>query len=172
MSGLPKDGKLNCDSFLSELEGLTTKAPRGATAEALLSDLPAAAREHAMRCAECKGALRDLADTRRAFEEVQEGLPEAGPWFTRRVMQAIEAQEEEIEEKQNGFWISVRRLAPRMVAFATLLLMLGGTWAFEVQRAARTHGLEIRPAEGIFESAPSASVNDDVIASTYEEQLP
>ena len=91
------------------------------------------------------------------WQEMKESLPEAGPWFTTRVMQAIAAQEEEIEERQNGFWTSVRRLAPRLVAFATLLLMLGGTWAFQERRAARANGPQMGPAEGIFEAVPSCA---------------
>jgi hypothetical protein len=172
MKELPKDEKLNCEWFLNELEGLSPDRPRGATAEALRTRLPEEARVHAARCAECGQALENFAVTRWALEEMEEGFPEAGPWFTRRVMQAIGAREEEFEEKQSGFWSNVRRLAPRLVAFATLLLMLGGTWAFEEHRAARSRGPELRPAEGIFESLPSTPVNDDVIASAYEERLP
>ncbi|MGB9433409.1 MAG: hypothetical protein WBQ89_14290 [Candidatus Acidiferrum sp.] len=172
MKELPKDEQVNCEWFLNELEGFPPDESRGATTEVLRTRLPEEARVHAARCAECGRALEDLAVTRRALEGMEEGFPEAGPWFTRRVMQAIGAREEEIDEKQNGFWSNVRRLAPRLVAFATLLLMLGGTWAFEEHRAARSRGPEMRPSEGIFESLPSTPVNDDVIASAYEERLP
>ena len=74
-----------------------------------------------------------------------------------------------MEERQNGFWNGVRRLAPRLVAFATLLLMLGGTWAFQVQRASQARGAVLKPAEGIFESQPSTPANDDVVAIVQEE---
>jgi hypothetical protein len=169
MNELPKGAKVNCEWFLSELEGLPTG---DATAEVLLRRLPEEARSHAADCAECAAAVRDFAETRVALEGMEESFPEPGPWFMRRVMQAIAAQEAEIEEKQNGFWSSVRRLAPRLVAFAMLVLMLGGTWAFELQRAARTNKPELRPAEGIFEATPSVQANDDVIASASEEKLP
>jgi hypothetical protein len=173
MKVLPKDAEVNCEWFLNELEGLPTNGPKGATAEVLLSRLPEEAREHALRCAECGAATQEFAETRRALENMAETLPKAGPWFTQRVMQAIAAQEEEIEETVSGFWSNVRRLAPRLVAFATLLLMLGGTWAFQERRASRTRGPEMRPAEGIFETAPSTPVTDDVIASVHhEEQVP
>lgn len=87
-------------------------------------------------------------------------------------MNSIAAQEYETEERQEGFWIGVRRLAPRFVALATLLFMLGGTWAFQERRAANSRALEMGPVEGIFESAPSAPANDDIIAiaSTSQEQ--
>jgi hypothetical protein len=153
---------MNCELFLSELEGL----PSGAAESAMLAQLPLSAREHAAVCASCEAAVRDFVETRRALGGMQESLPEAGPWFTRRVMREIAAQEQALEETQDGFWASVRRLAPRMVAFASLLLMLGGTWAFEERRAAQAHGPEVRPVEGIFETTPSVPANDDVIEST------
>ncbi len=165
-------GRVNCELFLNELEALPTDALRGATAAEWRSALPQETQGHAAQCAECEAALQDFAVTRLALARMQESLPEAGPWFTRRVMNAIDAQEIEMEETQNGFWTSVRRLAPRLVAFASLLLMLGGTWMFTERRAARAPGQELAPPEGIFEALPSTPVNDDVIATyyDYEEQ--
>jgi hypothetical protein len=104
------------------------------------------------------------------LRRMQSTLDKPGPWFTRRVMNAIAAQEAELEETQNGFWTSIRRLAPRIVAFATLLLMLGGTWMFTQRRTAQTHGEELLPAEGLFELTPVPPANDDVIATYYEVQ--
>jgi hypothetical protein len=170
MKELPKDDQLVCEWMTGELEGLPSGDGAGQTVEVLLARLPEAAREHAANCAECESAVRDFVDTRLALAQMKESLPEAGPWFTTRVMQAIAAQEEAIEERQNGFWTGVRRLAPRIVAFATLLLMLGGTWAFQERRAARANGPELRPAEGIFEAVPATPANDDIIASATEEK--
>ena len=123
-------------------------------------------RSHAAECAECRHAVEDFADTRSALAELE--LPEAGPWFTKRVMNAIAAKENEIEERVNGFWIGVRRLAPKLVAFATLVLMLGGTWAFQEHRAHSVSRPAIGPAEGIFENVPSQPANDDIVASVHE----
>ncbi len=172
MRELPKDANVNCEWFLNELEGLPSNGAKSVTAEVLLSELTETAREHAQRCAECGAALRDFAETRRALEGMAESMPQAGPWFTGRVMHAIAEKEEEIEERQSGFWNGVRRLAPRLVAFAALLLMLGGTWAFQERRASQTRGPEVGPTEGIFETMPSGPVNDEVIASVHAEKLP
>jgi hypothetical protein len=163
---------VNCEWFRNELEGMPTDGPRGATAEELLRRLPEPAQTHAAHCAGCEAALEDFAETRRALAEMCGRLPEAGPWFTGRVMRAIATQEEELEEKQNGFWIGVRRLAPRLVAFAMVLLMLGGTWAFQVRRTAKTNGPTLAPSEGLFEVGPSTPANDDIIASAHEDQVP
>jgi hypothetical protein len=162
----------NCEWFLNELEGLPVGGPTGTTLGEVLTRMPEIARKHAVTCRNCEGALRDFAETRKAMEEMKAGLPEAGPWFTSRVMGAIRAKEEEIEEKREGVWICVRRMAPRMVAFASVLLLLGGSWAIELRRTDQASGPELRQPESMFESAPSTPMNDDLIASTNVEQEP
>lgn len=170
MKELPNGGKVNCEWLRNELEALPATGPRGATQEEFRNALAVEAHEHLSQCAECEAALEDFALARRALQRMRSTLDEPGPWFTRRVMNAIAAEEVELEETQNGFWISVRRLAPRIVAFATLLLMLGGTWMFAQRHAAQTRGQELLPAEGLFELTPDPATNDDVIATYYEVQ--
>ena len=173
MKDLSKDVKVNCEMFLSELEELRVDGPRGATLEELRARMPEAMRAHGAGCTSCEEALQDFVETRKALEKMKEGLPEAGPWFTTRVMASIRAKEAQIEEKKEGVWISVRRLAPRLVALAAVLLLLGGSWAIEVRRADQAHRPVAHPVEGLFEGAPSTAVNDDVVAGTYyEEQVP
>lgn len=172
MNNSPRDTKVDCESFLNELEELETGGPGVTTSEELLTRIPEAAREHAARCTSCEEALQDFAETRRELARMGEGLPEAGPWFTARVMGAIRVKEQEIEEKREGVWVSVRRLAPQLVAFAAVLLVLGGTWAFELQRSEHARGPEMGPAESLFEGAPSAPMNDDIVASTHARRLP
>lgn len=172
MTGLSKETKVKCEWFLNELEMLPKDGPEATCTENLLERMTAAAREHVLGCASCDLALRDFADTRQLLESVKEGLPGAGPWFTTRVMAAIRGKEAEIEELRNGVWVSVRRLAPRLVAFAALLLLLGGTWALQVRRAERFREPVVRPAESMFEAVPSAPVDEELVASVNEEQLP
>jgi hypothetical protein len=172
MNDSPRDTKVSCERFLNELEELEVGGPGAATAKELLTRMPGAVREHAAQCTSCEEALQDFAVTRRELIAMREGLPEGGPWFAARVMAAIRTKEAEIEEKREGVWVNVRRLAPRLVAFAAVLLVLGGTWAFEVHRAEPSRGPEIGPVESLFEAAPSAPLNDDIVASTYPEQAP
>lgn len=166
-------GVVNCERFLEELEQLPAGLPGKATAGDWREMLPEEAREHATACAKCKAALEDFAETRQALAGMAESLPEPGQWFASRVMAKIRAQEQEMEEQANGVWISVRRLAPRLAAFAAVLLVLGGTWALELRRAEHAREQQRRPAvEGLFEATPSTPLNDDIIASTHEEQQP
>jgi hypothetical protein len=171
MRELPMGEQIDCVWLQNQLEDL----PPGdvGSASALLAQLPEEARTHAAACAECRAAVQDFVDTRQVLAAMSENLPQAGPWFTTRVMRAIATQEREVEERQTGFWVYVRRLAPRLVALATLVLMLGGTWAFQERRAAtRAQGGQIGPTEGIFEAVPTAAPNDDIIATAHEDKLP
>ena len=169
MRQLPKDARVNCEWFRNELETMPASVARGESVEVLLRGMPEEVREHTAQCGECSAALEDFSETRLLLARTPESAAVAGPWFTRRVMNAIAAQERELEERENGFWTSVRRLAPRLVAFAMLLLMLGGTWAFQVQRTSKSSHPTMKSAEGIFEAVPSPPANDDVVAVMNEE---
>jgi hypothetical protein len=169
MNDTPKGPGVNCEWLLSELEALPMDEAIGGTAQVWMLRMPPDVRGHAAECANCRQSLEDFAETRSMLAQMD--LPEAGPWFTRRVMNAIALKEAELEERVDGFWIGVRRLAPRLVAFATLILMLGGTWAFQEHRAHQS-GQQARPAEGIFEATPSVQVNDDIVATANEVQQP
>jgi len=163
--------EFSCESFREQLERLPLEPP-GSKAGDWREILPQEAREHAAKCATCDAALGDFVETRQALGGMRSALPEPGPWFVSRVMAAIRAQEKEVREQAEGVWISVMRLAPRLSAFAAVLLVLGGTWVMELRRAEHVRQQQMRPAEGMFETAPSAPPNDDIIASTYEESQP
>jgi hypothetical protein len=168
MSDVAHGAKVNCERFLNELEELPGNASLSA-AETLLR-LPAELRAHGETCAECAAALEDFVETRQVLESMKMMLPEAGPWFAKRVMAAINAREEEIEERTNSLWVSVRRLAPRLAAFAVLLLVLGGSWAMELRRTEQTRQQQTQPVDSLFEGNPSTPLNYDIVASASEEQ--
>jgi hypothetical protein len=172
MNNLSEKTKVVCQWFLNELERVPANGSSEAGTEGLLSGMAEAAREHVAGCANCRTALRDFVEARSALADMKKNLPEPRPWFTSRVMATIRGKEAEIEEQRMGVWISVRRLAPRLVAFAAFLLLLGGTWAIEVKRAEQNRAPVMRPVDGLFETAPSTPPSDDIIASANEEQLP
>jgi hypothetical protein len=169
MNDRPIGAEMNCEAFLAELEELPVETPGASTAADWRRLLGESACEHTARCSSCQAALEDFADTREAMAEMKKSLPEPGPWFATRVMARIRAQEKEIEEQVNGVWVNVMRLAPRLAAFAAVLLVLGGTWALQLRRADDARQKAIRPAESLFESAPTTSANDDIVATVYEE---
>lgn len=173
MNDSGKSACRECQDVLNQLEDLKLEGTSAATAAQITERLNDGSREHALGCQDCAAAVDDFLTTREALVGMRGMVPEAGPWFPAKVMAAVWAAEKEIDEKKEGVWISVRRLAPRLAAFAALLLVLGGTWAMELRhREANGQPLEMRQVEGIFEATPSTAMNDDIVTSASEDSQP
>jgi hypothetical protein len=152
-----------CRRFLEELEGVSAGGAGEVKPQTVLvAQMSNEARGHAAVCAECSGAVEDLAESRRALLPMSTPVAEAGPWFAARVMAAIRGKENEQEERSNGVWLGVRRLAPRLVALCTVVLLVGTTWAVQLRREDLTRRATLGSAESVFESVP-APLNDDVL---------
>jgi len=164
MGNLLNRDEQNCRRFLNALEELPPGGPPRKSAEEWRAELPDAEEEHAGRCEACWTALEEFAETRNALSEMT--VQEAGPWFTARVMAAINGREKE-EEARDGVWISVRRLAPRLVALSALLLVLGGSWAFELRKAEGMNA-ERRGGDIVFDSPAAPTWYDDGLGMTSE----
>jgi hypothetical protein len=158
---LNRDEK-NCRRFLDALEELPVSGNTRKDASDWRAELPEAEEAHAGSCVPCRTALEEFAETRNALAGVT--VQEAGPWFTVRVMAAINARE---EEARDGVWISVRRLAPRLVALSALLLVLGGSWALE-QRKTERMNTERRGGDLVFDSSVAPTWYDDGLGMTSE----
>ncbi len=156
-----------CEKFLMELEELpvdSSGSGSGALHATLLALLSRESQQHATACADCRAALLDLTQTRAVLRGVPSANPEPGPFFVARVMALIAARQNELNATE-GVWTSVRRLAPRLVAFTAVLLVLGGTWAFELRREDSMRRADARSPETIFDSVTNAPLNDDVLLS-------
>ena len=153
----------DCGSFQDALEKLPVKGGARKSAEEWLAELPAENAAHVAACGACREALEEFAETRQALAEIE--LPQAGPWFTARIMAAIAAREK--EEETDGVWNSVRRLAPRLVAVSALLLLVGGSWAVQQTRkdAATADG---RGGDVVFDSSATPTWYDDGMGTLNE----
>jgi hypothetical protein len=162
MGNLLNREKENCRRFLDALEELPLSGNTRMSAEEWRAELSEAEEVHAGSCAACRTALEEFAETRNALSGT--AVQEAGPWFTVRVMAAINARE---EEARDGVWISVRRLAPRLVALSALLLVLGGSWALELRKADGMKA-ERRGGDPVFDSSVAPTSYDDGLGTTSE----
>jgi hypothetical protein len=169
MRDRPIGMEASCEAFLEELERLPLESPEPQTTGDRRELLPQEARVHAMECAKCEAALEDFVESRQAWGTMEESAVAPSPWFVQRVMAKIQAQE---EEQTNGVWVSVRRIAPRLAAFAAVLLVLGGTWVMELRRVAETRQQQMHAVEGLFEAGPNTPPNDDIVLSASEERQP
>ncbi len=165
MGNLLNRDEVNCRRFLDALEELPLSGNTRKSAEEWRAELPVAEEEHAGSCEACRTALEEFAETRNALAGMT--VPKAGPWFAARVMAAITAQEREVEEARDGVWISVRRLAPRLVALSALLLVVGGGWALELRKMDRLNA-ERRGGDMVFDSSVAPTWYDDGLGVTSE----
>jgi hypothetical protein len=164
MGNLVNREEENCRRFRDALEELPLSGETRMSAEEWRAELPEAEEEHLGNCEACRTALEEFAETRNALLGIRE--PGAGPWFTTRVMAVIAAREKE-EEARDGVWISVRKLAPRLVALSALLLLLGGSWALE-QRKTEGTNTERRSGDMVFDSSIAPTWYDDGLGMISE----
>jgi len=164
MGNLGNREKENCRRFLDALEELPGSGEARRSLEEWRAELPEVEERHAGSCETCRTALEEFVETRNALSEMQVEKP--GPWFATRVMAAINAREQE-EETQDGVWISVRRLAPRLVAVSALLLVLGGSWAVELKRS-EGQSADRRGGDMVFDSSPTPTWYDDGLGTLNE----
>jgi hypothetical protein len=163
MSNQPDNLRAECCRFRNELEDLPAVGEAEVSESAVLACLPEASRGHAHTCAVCADHLANLVITRRALRPLA-AAPEVGPWFSARVLAAIKSRENELQERREGVWVSIRRLAPRLVGFCALLLILGGTWAFQLRQSDLAKQREGESVETVFEtSGPRTPFNDEVL---------
>jgi hypothetical protein len=159
-----------CGRFQEQLELAGVSGNAVMAREELLAKLPAEVRGHADQCANCQQSLEDVLETRNLLQALgsEPSTAEPGPWFSSKVMNAIAAQEREIESS-DGVWISVRRLAPRLAAVCALLLVLMGTWVMRTQREYQVKQMAAG-GESVFESASSGTLNDEVLTNAEDHR--
>ena len=158
----------DCQKTLDELERVRIEDDGVVSGENVLEELSADSRAHAVRCLDCRAAVEQFAEARNLLQPLTQMQAEPGPWFVPRVMAAIEARER--EEERDGVWANVRRLAPRLVALCTLLLVLGSTWAMRVRQTEKQQTV-MAPYEALFEPGPGAPLNDDVMIGASSNEV-
>ena len=156
----------DCQSFRDALEAMPVSSELHLSVENLLEELPEEMKAHGVRCEACRATLEEFVETRNALAGMSMNTPQAGPWFTARVMSAIAAKERE-DEARDGVWISVRRLAPRLVAVSALLLVLGGSWALE-QSQRNLPTADRRGGDLVFDSSAVPPSYDDGLGTINE----
>jgi hypothetical protein len=81
-------------------------------------------------------------------------------------MAAIAGRESEMDLR-DAVWMSIRKLAPRLVAVCALLLVLASTWTYQLRQieiAGRTQAA----SDTVLEPGQTAPLNDDVLISATE----
>ena len=163
----PSQESSGCQEFREELEVLPLKVNMGSELRMLLEEMSPGSRKHASKCADCREAADDVALTRSALRPLGEVSAEPGPWFATRVMTAIAGRESEMDLR-DAVWVSIRRLAPRLVAVCALLLLLASTWTYRLRQMEIVGRTQTGSADTVLEPGQPAPLNDDVLLSTTE----
>lgn len=104
-------------------------------------------------------------EVRALLRDLQAQRAEPNPFFAKRVMAAIEAQEAEFMRRSRA-WAAVPAFASRLSAIAALLLVAAGTWLYTGSRPS------VSVQNGIFEdsaAAASSTSQDEVFVVPAEE---
>jgi hypothetical protein len=155
-----------CREFREELEALPLKNTE-ADFQTVLDGMSQASRLHACTCVDCRQAAEDLAETRAALQPLGELSAQPGPWFATRVMATIASRESEMDLR-DAVWVSIRRLAPRLVAVCALLLVLASTWTYQLRRVEIAGPPQVSSTETVLEPSQPAPLNDDVLINATE----
>ena len=106
-----------------------------------------------------------VAEVQALLREASQERKEANPFFSKRVMAAIEGQEAELSRRARA-WVAIPAFASRLSAIAALLLIAAGTWLYT-----GSHRQSVL-SNGIFEdsAAQAASTNQDEVFATPAEE--
>ena len=163
----PNRESSGCQQFREELEALPWKENTGSELRMVMEEMSPASRGHATVCADCREAADDVALTRSVLRPMGEVSAEPGPWFATRVMAAIAGRESEMDLR-DAVWMSIRKLAPRLVAVCALLLVLASTWTYQLRRMELAGRTQTGSSDTVLEPGQTTPLNDDVLISATE----
>lgn len=161
-----------CRAALDEWE---RSGGAGVSSEAQFTALGEKSREHLLSCASCMEKMRDAAEVRKLLERAgqaweRETAPSA--YFASSVMEAIRAQEAELEEAAKT-WAFLPKLTLRLAEITVLLVLLASAWMYVTPRRAAerpsvANGATSVTPDGLFERSPTPSTKDEVLVSLVE----
>ncbi len=119
---------------------------------------------HTRSCGQCAAAYSEWLTSRKLLSGLATGDVKPQPWFAKRVMVAIAAQEAELRRSFDP-WSIVPRLAARFTWASAVALLLASTWLY-TRPPAKVVATDIT-GEPVAAQSSNLSV-DDVLASMSE----
>lgn len=163
--------KDECIHLRDLLEGLAAERPLAGSVEGLLEILPQGRRAHFAGCKNCRDAAQDLLAVREIFKGAATHSEGAGPWFTRRVMAAIAAREQELALPASP-WTAIPRFASRLAWITAVVLLAGTTWLYEKPAASPSRQPTAAASPEYLFEAPQAPMNQDDVLISMAERNP
>ncbi len=152
----------------SNVLDIFTDTVNAATLEELLGHATPQQRAHVAACDDCRAALEELLAARQLLSAIPPQASVPRPWFTSKVMSAIEARETELS-RLTAAWTLVPKLASRLAWASAAAILVAGTWLYRkpVSPPPAQTATEAS-VESVFETSPPPS-QDDVLISTVEK---
>ena len=154
----------SCEQFEARLEDA---AERGQPI-ALSEDLSA----HVSSCAHCREALEAVTVSQSLLRSALEPTAAPGPFFAKRVIAVIRAEEARQAAQGSIFWSPLRHLAARMALTAAVIVMAltiyaysSGTASFGLSTAQNETSYELVPHQQL---DPQPQSKDEVLMSLVE----
>jgi len=155
----------SCEHYEARLEDAVGIAVERGEQIALGDDLAA----HVSSCANCREALDAVTLSGSLLRSGLEPTAAPGPFFAKRVMAVIRAEEEHLAAQGSIFWRPVQHLAARMALVAAVLVM-----ALTVYVYAAPGGVTNAQSETAYELVPHQQLDpqpqskDEVLMSLVE----
>jgi len=116
----------SCEHYELRLENAAELAAERGEQIALTADLSA----HVSNCARCSEALEAVSTSRSLLRAGFEPTGAPGPFFAKRVMAVIRAEEERQASQGSIFWSPLQHLAARIAMGAGVIVMLLSVYAY------------------------------------------
>ena len=165
-----KKNRTQCREFRGHLEDALGVAPDAKVMAELLAAVPAAMKEHAAACADCRTAAENVLKSRALLSGLSSRALLGGPWFPTRVMAAIVARASE-RTRTADTWSFLPKLAARLTWASALALLLASGWLYQrpVVNTAAIKSVETDiTGEPLRDNTPP-STNDEVLVSLAEQ---
>jgi hypothetical protein len=166
MWDLLKRRNAKCAACEEELERLNAPLAEGRDVNNLLTAFSIDGRAHYSECSDCRERVEIFFESRAALASLIQNTQVASPWFSSKVMAAINERERALAGTE-GVWIAVPRYATRLAWVTALVLLAGTTWIFERQMPRQAPGSANE--EFLFGSPAPQPSPDDVLMSMTEK---
>lgn len=161
-------GEKRCTRAEAWLEEAASCRPHARALEDVLVDAPEGDKQHVQNCRDCKEAVMDFLESRALFRNWNAAGVQGNPFFAKRILAAIAAREAEVEQSTRT-WAVVPKLAARLAAIATLVLLIAGTWVYEGPARKQVNQPVVEPGSQLFEDNSTVPTDrDEVLVSLLE----
>jgi hypothetical protein len=164
---MTKHNEDSCENYELRLEDAAELAAERGEQIALSGDLFA----HVSNCAHCSEALETISVSRSLLHAGLEPTAAPSPFFTKRVMAVIRAEEDRLAAQGSTFWSPMQHLAARIAMVAGVLVMALTIYAYTfntstaVDSTVNTTAYELVPHQQL---DPQPQSKDEVLMSLVE----